>query len=294
VLVSIVVPTFRRPESLSRAVSGLAEQERPAEITLEIVVVNNAPDTPLPSLAGPVRVIEEPIPGASRARNAGLAASRGEIVVFLDDDVSPAPGWLAGMVDPIVAGRCDATAGRVELDPSKPRPGWLSSSLLGYLSHFDGGAFERDLELGEVMLSASFAGRRDLFLAAGGFDERLGPRAGRPLVNDDVAFLGRVSASGGHVHYVGQAVVVHELPASRLRPTYLLRRTYDQGRSDWQMASGLVGWSAAAQLARFLERGYRSSRVIASQGLYRPAVALALGCELSRLLGTLVGAASAD
>ena len=43
----------------------------------------------------------------------------------------------------------------------------------------------------------------------------------------------KVRAAGGHIIYVPSARVVHELPASRLSPTYLVRRMHAQGRSDW-------------------------------------------------------------
>jgi hypothetical protein len=53
------------------------------------------------------------------------------------------------------------------------------------------------------------------------------------MVNDDVGLCQRFMALGGTIRYVPDAVVVHELPETRLRRRYLVRRFYAQGRSDW-------------------------------------------------------------
>jgi hypothetical protein len=60
-------------------------------------------------------------------------------------------------------------------------------------------------------------------------------------VNDDVLLGERFVAAGGRLHHVPASVVVHELPPARLRPSYLLRRAYAQGRSDWRHLSRTVG-----------------------------------------------------
>ena len=87
--------------------------------------------------------------------------------------------------------------------------------------------------LNDFVLSANAAFRTDRLRALSGFDEALGPRAGSPMVNDDVDLCRRLVAAGGRIVYVPDAVVVHELLPDRLTPSYLVKRTYAQGRSDW-------------------------------------------------------------
>lgn len=99
---SVVIATRDRPNSLRDCLRSLMEQKtsRP----LEIIVVDNHPDSGLtaPVVAGfpDVKVIQEARPGLSFARNAGLLASKGEILVCTDDDVTFPPGWLGNLLEP--------------------------------------------------------------------------------------------------------------------------------------------------------------------------------------------------
>ena len=70
------------------------------------------------------RYLYEPRPGVSYARNAGLAAARGEVLLWTDDDVRPGRTWIEAMCRPILDGRADAVAGRVKLPDYLERP-WL-------------------------------------------------------------------------------------------------------------------------------------------------------------------------
>jgi GT2 family glycosyltransferase len=89
--ISVVMPSeFRREESLERCLGALRAVEYP---DFEVIVVDNR------RVAGPVsiegmKVVHEPRPGVSAARNRGLAVASGEIVAFTDDDVEVDPVWL--------------------------------------------------------------------------------------------------------------------------------------------------------------------------------------------------------
>ncbi|HEX5267930.1 MAG TPA: glycosyltransferase [Acidimicrobiales bacterium] len=237
--ITVVLPTWNRPLGLRRALEGLAGQRDPGP-EWDVTVVASASDPaarPVVEAVGrrlpvPVTVADEPEPGASRARNRGLATSR-QVVAFLDDDCVPEAGWLAAVTRPVLRGEWAAAAGRVVADPTVARPRWLGDALVAYLAEYDRGAEERPLAPDDFLLTANAAFDADLLTAAGGFDPLLGPTAGRPTVNDDVDVCRKVRAAGGHILYVPSARVVHELPASRLSPTYLLRRMHAQGRSDW-------------------------------------------------------------
>jgi cellulose synthase/poly-beta-1,6-N-acetylglucosamine synthase-like glycosyltransferase len=91
--VSVVVPTYRRPEVLIRCLEGLAAQTlAPAEV---VVVVNQAdPATRAAVDALPVNVVEVAEPGVLAALRAGTASATGNWVAVLDDDAVPKPDWL--------------------------------------------------------------------------------------------------------------------------------------------------------------------------------------------------------
>src|SRR5205085_2579965 len=91
------------------------------------------------AIPAPVTLVREPTRGATYARNAGIAVAKGDIVVFIDDDVIARPSWLKTLTAPILDELADATGGRVELDPSVVLPRWLGRDWLGYLSAYDRG-----------------------------------------------------------------------------------------------------------------------------------------------------------
>ncbi|GGW33936.1 glycosyltransferase [Streptomyces caelestis] len=94
---SVVIATRERAGQLARALDSLLAQDHPR---FEIVVVDNAPvtsetrDLVERKYAERVRYLREPVPGLAVAHNTGLAAVRGEVVAFTDDDVVADPRWL--------------------------------------------------------------------------------------------------------------------------------------------------------------------------------------------------------
>jgi glycosyltransferase involved in cell wall biosynthesis len=97
---SVVVPTYRRRESLRRVLRGLAEQAWEPD-RLEVLVVSDGSDDgsvemartlPMPCA---LTVLEQANQGPAAARNLGIEKARGPMVLFLDDDVVPSPHLVA-------------------------------------------------------------------------------------------------------------------------------------------------------------------------------------------------------
>ena len=92
-MISVVVPTYNRAEVLDRCLGALAGQA-PDEV---IVVDDGSTDDTRVVLArhpwaGVVRQYNQ---GRSAAKNAGVQAARGDVVLFMDDDVIATPGLIA-------------------------------------------------------------------------------------------------------------------------------------------------------------------------------------------------------
>jgi GT2 family glycosyltransferase len=113
--VSVVVPTCDRAEDLRRCLRSLHDQRCKRHI--EIIVVDNRPG------AGPARSIVRDFPsvsfveekrcGLSYARNAGLLAAHGEILVATDDDVVAPAEWLERLIAPFALPEVHAVTGHV-------------------------------------------------------------------------------------------------------------------------------------------------------------------------------------
>jgi GT2 family glycosyltransferase len=95
-LVSVVIPTRDRHESLRRTLAALAAQRTERE--WELVVVDDGSSPPVDGdVVGAVeraRIVRREGNGPARARNAGVAAAAGEVVLFTDDDTEPDPTWI--------------------------------------------------------------------------------------------------------------------------------------------------------------------------------------------------------
>jgi glycosyltransferase involved in cell wall biosynthesis/SAM-dependent methyltransferase len=292
-VVTVVLPTYRRPDSLARALRGLAAQVDPG-VGWDVVVVDNDPDqgaaaTVEVEMAGTNlswRLLHQPRVGSAHARNLGIEQASGSIIALLDDDVVPDPDWLARIVAPILAGTCDGTGGTIRLDPTVARPAWFDEpGIGGYLAAFTPDA--RTLGSADFVLTANAAFRTEPLRATGGFSDMLGPRGSTPLVCDDNLLTRRFMATGATMRYVPEAIVTHELAPTRLNRRYLLKRSWAQGRSDWILdreayeARKLNGLRVALHwLGRELQRRR-------TEGLRHPGMAFHAATDLARTAGSV-------
>jgi GT2 family glycosyltransferase len=91
---SVVIATRDRHADLSRCLKALAGQA--TDQGFEVIVVDDGSQPPVTVTEGPpaTRIVRLAGGGPARARNAGLAAAKGEVVLFTDDDTAPDSGWL--------------------------------------------------------------------------------------------------------------------------------------------------------------------------------------------------------
>ena len=130
---SVVIRTRNRCTTLATLLERVAPQAEAA--AAEVVVVDNGSTDDTPELLRPLeaqgqlRVVREPTPGATRARNAGARAARGEVVAFVDDDALPSDGWLTALLAPFENPRVAAAGGRVRLRFAGALPAWWDAAL---------------------------------------------------------------------------------------------------------------------------------------------------------------------
>jgi cellulose synthase/poly-beta-1,6-N-acetylglucosamine synthase-like glycosyltransferase len=98
-VVTVLVPTYRRPRDLLRCLEAVSRQTRTADEV--IVIVREDDHETREALTGAdqhalrLRTVTVAEPGAVQALNAGLRGATGDIVAITDDDAAPRPDWLA-------------------------------------------------------------------------------------------------------------------------------------------------------------------------------------------------------
>ncbi len=241
---SIVVPTLNRAHVSSLSVESLLAQA--ASVPYEIVVVDNdsADDTRVriqalaEKAAGRLRYILGQQPGCSAARNAGIAAARGGIIAFIDDDAIAGPGWLEALARTYRA-YPDAwcVGGKILLKLPGVLPRWFdprSVTMRAHLSGFDLGDAVVKRHYPHDVWGANFSVRRSALERVGLFDPSLGRVARRAVLGDETDLCWRIQEAGGGVYYCGEAVVTHLVPEARLTKRYFRTRAYWLGRT-WRL-----------------------------------------------------------
>jgi O-antigen biosynthesis protein len=113
--VSVVVATYDRPDDLRNCLRCLVNQASPRPV--EIIVVDNHPASGLAAAVVAefrgVVLVNEPRQGLAYARNAGFSASRGDVVIATDDDVTMPADWLEKLLAPFVNPNIMAVTGNI-------------------------------------------------------------------------------------------------------------------------------------------------------------------------------------
>jgi peptidoglycan/xylan/chitin deacetylase (PgdA/CDA1 family)/GT2 family glycosyltransferase len=224
-----VVPTFQRRQIVRSAVEALMRLGGP---TYEvIVVVDGSTDGTAETLRSlrlpvPFRVLEQANAGASRARNQGAASARGEVLLFLDDDMMAAPDLLSRHEDAYADG-ADAVLGHIPLAPDAPRS-FLSRGLGTWAEQRRERLMAEGAELHHSdLLTGQLSVRREVFQALGGFDE--GFTRGGSFGGEDTDFGRRLFDSGYRVVFAPHAVSWQYYAVT---PRAYLRQWYQAGEAD--------------------------------------------------------------
>lgn len=228
--VSVVVPTWNRASVLSDCLASLRSQSYPSD-RFEILVADDgsadATADVVRALTGdgapPVRYLPLSHGGPNAARNAGIAASRGDPICFVDDDVAAPAGWLEALVEGTFRhAEAGCVGGPVRLRFEAPPPRICEMESWIWEAELDYGPAERMVE---QVNSTNMAVRRWAVDAIGPFDASL------PIYGDETEWEVRLRRAGIPIAYVPAAWLWHRRTAADLRPATLLRRRFRQGVS---------------------------------------------------------------
>lgn len=245
---TVIIPTCGRPVAVKDAFRSLLAAD-PRKFNAEILVVDNNTDESMSrdlraacAAAGePVRYTIEPSPGQSAARHRGAKDARGDILIYVDDDVQISAGWFDAFLKVFE----DESVG-IAGGPSIPIfqgsiPAWLWDFLqptpyggwhCGWLSLIDIGTTVDDIDPIWVW-GLNFAIRREVLYRLGGFHPDLVPAKMQRWQGDgETGLAHRAKVSGVRSVHARDALLHHVIGADRLTPEYFAKRAYYQGICD--------------------------------------------------------------
>jgi len=276
---SIVIPTFNRLCQLQNVIAAVRSQALPPGTDLEVVVVDDgSSDGTSDWLASQIEnpgfiAIDQPNSGPARARNRGVEAASGDLILFLGDDTVPQPGWLAahleehrlfGSPGPL------AVLGYTSFSPDAESP-FLRfineyGAQFGYILIEDPRAVPFNF-----FYTSNISLPRSELVRLGGFREDFPAAAW-----EDIEFAYRAVGEGLKIHYQPQARTLHR---HCIRPRTFCRRQGTSGRSAAIFAQ------LHPELANFLGL-QRSHRITPLGRLHRSALWLLV--ELGEMVEGIV------
>ena len=250
--ISVIVPTCRRPDALAVAVRSIFGQRGFAAGEVELVVVDNDPagsaramfDGLLGEATLPSTYVHAPIPGVAQARNAGMAAARGALIAFLDDDEGAPDHWLAALVS--AQAKFDAS---VVFGPVRAVLPATAVEHRAYLEDF----FSRAGPAGPCVI-ANYYGCGNSLVVRAAMPSHTDPFSAERdhMGGEDDLLFGTMQAQGARFAWAPEAWVREYVPEARASLSYAMRRAFAYGQGPTVSAAaaqpvrwtGVLGWMA--------------------------------------------------
>ena len=229
---SVLIPSFRRPEPLLATIRDILKQE---DVEFEVIVVDQNTTWPSELEAARLEVLRDERvqwitgypPGVVAARNHAAQKAIGEVLLFIDDDVRiEYRGFIKGHLEPYLDPRVAAVTG-AELYLGTPQleqfrvaefgviqfgEAWVDRSPLAQVIGFSRSSWRGEVVCSFFTCNASI--RRSVFMKVGGFDEGFEGNA----YGDDYDLAIRMVEAGHRVVYSPKPWLIHlQLPMGGLR-----------------------------------------------------------------------------
>lgn len=248
--VSIIIPTFNREKMLGKTLDSFLKQEFPSGSFQILVCNNNSTDKTqlvideyvanFPNLIVP---IFESRQGVHYARNSAALRAEGNWLYFTDDDMVAEPDLLEKLLSPCrFYPEIDVLTGKVLPLWAEQPPAWV-------LKHCQNAYLSLQMRSEKLVISPLDVGvyscheaiKTEVFFAAGGFNPE--NTAGQWIGDGETGLTIKLQQAGAIFGFVGESVIHHMIPKTRLTQAYLNGRFANQASSDacTEFRSGAVG-----------------------------------------------------
>lgn len=250
-MISVVMPGYNVEKTVGENLEALLKQTRACKEGAEIIFVDDGSRDNTINVVKKfnVRVIRQRHAGPAVARNMGIKAAKGRIVIFLDADCKIGKNWLKEIVKPFEDDKVAGVGVRYE---TWNKDSWVAR-LVGYEIEQRQNKMVGDVDF---LASYSAAFRRDILIKLGGFDTKFSTASGE---DNDLCY--RVKNLGYKLVFLKKIFVFHKHPESLVN---YFRKQYNHGK--WRIflyakysrnatvlrGDKYAGWDAFSQPLLFL------------------------------------------
>jgi glycosyltransferase involved in cell wall biosynthesis len=231
-LISILICTKDRPQQLRETLEAIVSLELPADGDYELIVVDNGSKSEgtaqlcremEPAFKSRLHFSALPLPGKSRAANAGFKMSRGEIIAFLDDDILPRRDWLSAIYREFSSHpELGGISGRVELRDAE-------DLQVGVRRKEERATYESPMDSCNLFIGCNFAVRRAVIEEHGLYDPLFGPGSWIGSA-EDLDFCYRAWKTGEMMVYEPSMFVLHAHGRRSAEDGAAIKRAYVVGK----------------------------------------------------------------
>lgn len=242
---SVIIPTRDRADYLKDALDSILNQTLSAD-EFEILVIDNS-STDATAEVGSEFIRSNHIkyffasePGLHIGRHLGACEAKGDILVFVDDDIIATAGWLKAIKDTFNDPKVALVGGKILPKWEGDVPDWINlfkseveyGWTIGYLSLLDFGNETKEIP-SIFVYGCNFSIRKTVLYECGGFHPDAMPQELIRYRGDGESALSiAIEEKGYKSVYAPQACVYHRVPPERLTVDYFCRRAFNQGISD--------------------------------------------------------------
>lgn len=257
--IEVLICTHNRAALLERTLTSLNICRRPAHCLITLFVVANACSDHTDQILNrylqrigsenllPLRWIEEPKPGKSRALNTALPQAHASVITFVDDDHRVDHEYL----EAVCQAACyypdaDLFCGRILPDWDGSEPDWVHDQGPYRIYPLPVPRFELGQKPMRVLPGVATPGggnlaiRRRLFEQIGPFLLELGPQGHDLGGAEDIEWVRRAIASGARLQYVPDMLQYHYVDPDRLTLRYLMAKAYERSSSIIRLSTELT------------------------------------------------------
>jgi len=240
--ISLGICTYNRCASLAITLSTIVEQKSNLDQNDEIIVVDNNSSDQTKNIVEsfsdqlPIRYVFEQKQGLSAARNRLLTESKGDVIIFVDDDITVYPEFINAYRRAFIKySNIGFFGGKIDIDwCGKPLSWYRDDSLPlinGLLGHYDLGNQDLTYQLSDLLpYGANFALRSTVIKQVGTFNESLGVNGTQLGRGEETDYFMRALDACLMGKYVANARVGHRFDKTRIN----LRHLYSYGLAKGQ------------------------------------------------------------